>query len=124
PVDWSPYIVKGLGTTPFPTSLGDASLRASGPVGSLPAGAPTLSGLLEHRDEWFDGAYQFGNATTTFYFPTRSQSVDSAYLELKAPIIAAKNNVSFARALEFQIAGRRDDYAVHGTTGSVTVGST
>jgi outer membrane receptor protein involved in Fe transport len=78
----------------------------------------TLTGLLEHRDELFGGGteYNFNAQGQAFYFPDRSQSVNSAYGELKLPVITPK--------LELQLAGRHDDYRVHGATLDALVGST
>lgn len=117
PVDFSPYLNHGTDTQiPFRTTLKDASLRFAGPVGiSLPAGEPQIATLLEHRDvDLSDGSY--GGGTFLIFDPGRSQSVDSAYAEVRVPLVSSKNSVAGIRELELQISGRHDEYTTHGVS--------
>ena len=86
-------------------SLQDVSLRLSGPVTQLPGGPLTLSGLLEHRREYYDD-FITSNLSAVLpplysWYPAGDREVDSAYLELRAPLI---------RQLELMGAVRRDKY--------------
>ena len=123
-------IANTLNLTPFLAShrysgystLNDVNLRASGPVGSLPAGRPTLTVGLEHRRE---GS---GNATDQFDYPLtpdnneeqiffgQSQSTDSVYAEGLVPLVGPQNHVPAIDALELQVAGRSEHYTVHAGT--------
>ncbi len=123
PLALEPYRLPDSGhLSPYGAVLKDSALRFSGPLGSLPAGAPVASVLLEHRDEQFPESRLQSDATV-FRFPEQSQSVDSAYLELRIPLVSAKNAIPGVREFELQLAGRRDQYTVNGTTGLITEGS-
>jgi len=121
PIDYSPYYIDSY-NTPFTTTLKDVTLRLAGPVGSLPGGSPTVSLLLELRDESYGEGYAFGR--NNVYYSPRAQSVDSAYLEAKLPLFSSRNAMRAVQELELQIAGRRDDYTVKGSTNAIIVGST
>ncbi|WP_162313953.1 TonB-dependent receptor [Pseudoxanthomonas yeongjuensis] len=114
PIDLSPYMTT-MYEGPFETTTKDVTLLLGGPIGSLPAGRPTLSVRLEHRDESFDGgtskdlADDFG-----IEYPGKSQSVISMYGEVRVPLVSAKNRLKFTEELELQLSIRRDDYTVHG----------
>ncbi len=113
PLDIEPYLAPRDSSSAVRTTLKDTSVRVSGPLGSLPAGQLTLSALLEHREEVFDDWILFSGGEILGFIPSRSQSVDSAYLELRAPIVQGMRGV---RELELQIAGRYDDYRIEGAT--------
>jgi len=117
-----------LGTYLAPTkysgysTLNDVNVRASGPIGSLPAGRPTLTIGLEHRKEGT------GNATNELDYPLtpannvqeiffgQSQSTDSIYAEALVPLVSSRNDVRAIDALELQVAGRSEHYTVHAGT--------
>jgi iron complex outermembrane recepter protein len=123
PLDPAPFRPEWGGNVPLRSTLENATLRVAGPVGSLPGGAPTFSGLIEHREESFSGGEEMSPALGTFLHPSRSQSVDSAYLELKVPLVSPKNRIAGVHELELQLAGRWDEYTINGVTGTVGVGS-
>ncbi len=108
PVDFTPYLlpIPGDIAGPFDTLLKDATLRASGSVMSLPGGELRVSTLIEYREEalqdaFFEYADTFTGMRTPAFYPERSQTVNSYYLEANAPL---------ARALELQASVRRDEY--------------
>ena len=105
------------------TDLRTAALRIGGPLFVLPAGAVTLSSILEYRDEQFNEATTSLNGSTIF-FPSRSQNVASVYGEIKIPLFSSKNAQAGFHALEMQLAGRFDRYQVNGATGFLPAGST
>jgi iron complex outermembrane receptor protein len=116
PLNLTPYLAPDSFSSS--ATLDDLALRASGAVGSLPAGRPTLTVGLEHRKEGSD------NSTFSSTFPLtpsqsfeqtlfgQSQTTNSVYAEALVPLIAAKNNVPAVHALELQIAGRSERYSV------------
>jgi iron complex outermembrane receptor protein len=120
PVDFSPYLDPTSSLRfgePFRATLKDASLRFAGPIDvPLPAGAPQVATLLEHRDENLSDGI-FGDGAFTALFPARSQSVDSVYAEIRLPLVSKKNAVPAIQELELQISVRHDDYTTHGVTG-------
>jgi iron complex outermembrane recepter protein len=104
------------------STLNDATLRASGPIGSLPAGRPTVTVGLEHRKQASsDASYELEDPLTpaqtnqTVYFG-QSQSTDSLYAEALVPLIAARNNVPAIHSLDLQVAGRTERYTVRAGT--------
>jgi len=126
PLDLSPYILPRQTLTSEASTSEDTTLHLAGPVYALPAGEMTLSGLIEHRSDAFDNAfvnYWSGSNQSILFIPNRSQSVNSAYLELSAPLFSTKNALPGLQELELQIALRRDEYQVNGVTGSVVLGS-
>lgn len=111
PIDLAPYIGQESFTSPFRSTMTDFNLRTSGPIGTLPGGPLILSASAAHRDETVADALWFApTANRLFYYPERSQTVTSAYLELRAPLFSARNARSGLRELDLQLAVRRDDY--------------
>jgi outer membrane receptor protein involved in Fe transport len=121
PLNLQPY------EAPYPYTssgyLNDLALRATGPILTLPWGAPTLAVGLEHRTEGFPSNSTYNNFplspwanTSTTYF-AQSQSTDSLYAETNVPLISKTNAMPGLRTLELQIADRVERYAVDtGTT--------
>ena len=118
--DFSSVLLRPATTEPAYTTLKDATVRAAGPIGlSLPGGDIVLASLLEHRDENF-GEFRSvfpltADLDTIFVSPSRSQKVDSLYMEATFPFISENNAVTGARLLELQVAGRRDEYRLEGS---------
>ena len=95
------------------TTLKTASLRLGGPVVKLPGGDLTATGLLEHSSEASDEVVNkssFAGFDMYFWTPTASRSTQSEYLELRAPIISASNNMPFIHELELMGSVRHDSY--------------
>lgn len=112
PVDFGPFLGVGNQRSPIRVRFDDIALRLAGPLPwSLPAGAPTLSFLVEHRKEAMDDVVQTGPFQITQFY-ARSQSIDSVYVEMRIPLLAGQNLASGASMLELQLAGRRDEYDV------------
>lgn len=111
PIDVSPYLIQSLYTTPFRTTMEDSVVRASGPLGHWPGGAPTLTASLAYRHEAAPDTYLIRPSSNAFfYYPERAQTTSSAYLELRLPFWSEQNARPWLRALELQLAVRRDDY--------------
>jgi len=122
PVDFSDFLTDPTITEPVRSTLRDTTLRVAGPILDLPAGPITLSTLLEHRIELID-EFATRSSTARTIFPERSQSVDSAYIEAKVPLVSASNRLPGVELLELQLAARWDDYSTRGVTNSVVEGS-
>ena len=119
PTNFSDLVGVASYFTPFRSTFNDETVRASGPVMSLPGGPVTLSILAEHRREDFGSGYLVNN-NNPFFYPSRSQSATSAYMEIFAPVISDKNHVPGVQGLDLQLAGRHDTYTVHGTNSALT----
>ncbi len=121
PIDFTPYLLPFPNTFrgPYDTILKDTTLRFSGPAAELSGGPLSLSVLVERRDEVIDDAIRqdfnpFLGAPRYFFYPNRSQSVDSYYLEARAPLISSGNAFSGVQALELQASVRHDRYRTRG----------
>lgn len=112
-------------TTSESTRLQDIAIRAFGSLPALPWGAPELAIGLEHRvnntpDRTYDEVHPL-DPTNTFYqtFFPRRQTVNDAYGELHAPLVA-QDLVPGVHSLELQAAGRVDQYTASAGTNSAT----
>jgi outer membrane receptor protein involved in Fe transport len=119
PLDLDPYLapVSYHGAT----RLQDFALRGSGPLPSLPWGAPMLTAGLEHRGtEGKDKVYQidFPVTTTNSYYdshyPLKAETA-SAYAEASVPLVK-KDWLPFVRSLDLQLAGRVERFTVDSGT--------
>ena len=102
------------------------SLRLSGPVMELPGGKLTATALLERRQETSDDALNTSDmgGTRNFYWtPEARRRVDAQYLELRAPVISARNNVPFVNQLELMASVRHDGYRTEFSGASIEVDS-
>lgn len=111
PIDLAPYLGQGAFTSPFRSTMTDFNVRASGPVGQSPGGSLMLSTSAAHREETVaDAFWSFPASSLFIFYPERSQTVSSAYAELRVPLFSKKNARPGLRELELQLAVRRDDY--------------
>lgn len=111
PIDLTGYYSQTGAEAEQRSSSFTAAARAAGPLWSLPAGAPTVSALFEHRGDIYLRSI-YGNA---LIIPRRTQFVYSGYIEVKVPVISPAMKVPFVRELELQVAGRRDHYDITAT---------
>ena len=107
PVDFLPYFDEVDGGLPSRSINRTVTARASGPIGRLPAGRPTLSTLVEQRDQEYGGP---GSGTAE----PQTQRVKSAYMETTLPLVAPDFQWPFVQELELHLAARWDDYATKG----------
>lgn len=120
PVDFSAYFAPDLRLDPPPrTTLDNATLRAAGPLGRLPGGAPTLGLLAERREDNYSESRRQAFGSTTLY-PSTSQVVHNAYAEAKLPLVGAANSRRGVRLLELQLAARTDHYESNAATPAIT----
>jgi outer membrane receptor protein involved in Fe transport len=91
------------------------TIKLAGPMPFLRlwGGKPIVT-LLVEQDKQTQGDYvSFANSVTNSsisFTPKRSQRTDSAYGEVRFPIIGKDNHVPLIRELELQVAGRYDRY--------------
>lgn len=106
------YLVNTSSRLRLTNRLYDATVRAAGPVLSLPGGPLTLTLMGEFRREHIPEAESmaqstFGKSSTLTY--DRAQDVRTGYAELRAPLVPTDARFIPIRGLELQLAGRRDD---------------
>ena len=108
------------------TALETASLRLGGPVVKLPGGNLTATALLERRWESSDDTVNtrsfFGLDSYT-WSPKAVRDVESGYLELRAPIVGASNDVPLIHQLELMGSVRHDRYETRYSGYSIPVDS-
>jgi len=125
PLDFSSYLTAARSKDyPLTAELWNYTIRAAGPVATLPAGPVVLSSLLEHRREEFGESFIFSAAGALFQVPSRSITQTGFYLETKVPLVSTINSRSGLRELTLQLAGRYDDYTTKGATSFINVTST
>lgn len=121
PLDLTPYLIRpGRIDGPHETTTRNPTLLLGGPVGTLPGGRPMLSLRLEQRDEAFaQAATLVSSSATTLIYPSKSQTVDSAFAELRLPLFSGLNARPGLQELEVQLAARHDRYTIEGATGFI-----
>ncbi|MEP7350309.1 MAG: TonB-dependent receptor [Sphingorhabdus sp.] len=107
-------------------ALETASLRLGGPVVKLPGGNLMATALLERRWESSDDTVNlssFYGLDNYFWSPKSTRNVKSGYLELRAPIVGASNDVPFIHQLELMGSVRHDQYETNYSGYSILVDS-
>lgn len=96
------------------SSVLDAQLKLAGPLPfRLPGGKPILSLNLARSHQKFGEVFTvdtdptFANIT---YSPPRSETIYSAYGEIRAPLVGEANDISFVRQFEITVAARYERY--------------
>lgn len=122
PIDFGPYLASTPDSFfgPFKNSQTIASLRISGSPLRLPGGKLGLTALVEHRQDLAKDGVSTDTASHAFY-PARQQVVDSAYLELRAPLVEPSNNISLISSMEIQASVRHDHYATRVASPGVVI---
>jgi len=109
-----------------PTHLLDFNARASGPLFNLPGGSAKLTIGTEARLNVQDINYEQGvfppwpgttgpNVTNSPWnqgYMAEKMGVKTLYAEMDLPVISPKNNIPFVKELNFQLAGRIEDFNV------------
>jgi outer membrane receptor protein involved in Fe transport len=128
PINYQQY--QNTGSRDGDGGSGELALRASGPLGTLPGGSPTLSVGLVGRNEGFGNlplSTKFGNypgraqADLLSISVGKRQSTGSGYAEIQAPLVGEGNRFPLVHALTLQAAIRYENYKVHTGTASITV---
>jgi outer membrane receptor protein involved in Fe transport len=104
------------------TKSGIISLDANldGPLVSLPAGPIQYAVGAQYRRESFGNTFYFPPTDNTFY-PKRN--VGAGYLELRIPIVSARNGAQGDPTLELKAADRAEHYSDFGSTNNPQVGA-
>ncbi|MEL1263057.1 TonB-dependent receptor [Pseudoxanthomonas putridarboris] len=115
PLDLSNYMYSRYPNqtqTPSDNVGKGAVLRLSGPVAQLPAGPLVLSTSLEHREDEAKGMVQSilqqDDVTRYYFYPSRSTSTDSFYLESSIPLVSDINALRWVKLFELQTSMRRE----------------
>jgi outer membrane receptor protein involved in Fe transport len=106
------------------STLKTLSLRLSGPLMKLPGGDLTATALLERRHEISGdvvNSSEFGGVPSFFWSPEARRKVDSQYLELRAPVIAARAGAASSSLLELMASARHDTYRTEYSGSSIPV---
>lgn len=120
PVDFSPYKIAGTTITPTTTTQYDPSVRMGGPLPwTLPGGSIVASFASEYNRLTVSEQTTTTVTSATFY-PTRSQTDLSGYLELSIPIVGAKNRITAVNEIQLQVAGRYDLYETEGANSAAS----
>lgn len=125
-----PVDVSGLATVvarplrPQTSTFQNASVRAAGPLASLPGGTVNVSMLAEFRRDDFSDALLVAPSGVQTYHPSMSQEVRSLYMETTVPVVAAAQGVRAMRSLDMQLAGRWDEYRIGAASPGGVVGTT
>jgi iron complex outermembrane recepter protein len=117
PPNFSKYLAKTWAT--YTSELSDIAVRGSGPLPSLPWGAPTLTFGLERRIAIIpEGANSSGttqpittSSSFATYFYARDQMTDSVYSETFIPLLPG-HRLRGLHSLDLQLAGRIERYEV------------
>jgi outer membrane receptor protein involved in Fe transport len=117
PIDYGPFLFTEptFVSGPYRSEFDNPSLRASGPLFSLPGGSANLTMALQREKTTINLSRNSivdlsDRGRIYVIFPSRSQSTNSGYAEVVLPIISPRNGVKFVRQLELRGAIRRDDY--------------
>lgn len=105
-------------------TLKTISLRMGGPIVTLPGGNLTATALIEHRDEASDrtvNSTSNGGVDGYFWTPAASRTVQSEYLELRAPIFSPTNAKPWLNALELMASVRNDAYETSYSGSSIAI---
>ncbi len=106
----------------------DVKLKFDGPLFDLPAGPIKAAMGVEYNQVNYytaasssnnTGSSQTGGANLNQSLP---QNVKSAFLEFFIPAISPDMNIPLVQKLDFQVAGRVDDYSTTGTTRNPKLG--
>ena len=102
-------------TTPSRSFTRSYSLKVAGPLPWLRlwGGKPIITLLLEQDKQELGDSVSYINTyneSRVSYTPERSQKTESAYGEVRFPIVGKDNHVPLIRELELQVAGRYDHY--------------
>ncbi|MEJ0039602.1 MAG: TonB-dependent receptor [Gammaproteobacteria bacterium] len=113
--DWAPYRLplRNQVYGPAIATLTLGTLRASGPVLTLPGGDAGLTAALEWRRDEVEDVY-FDNLSvdavpSVSLFPNKAQETRSAYVEFHAPVFGSANARPWVRELDLQASVRYEN---------------
>jgi iron complex outermembrane receptor protein len=149
PLPYSLYQFPAQKIAPSHATGDTISLRLAGPIPfRFPGGEPIVTLLAEHDDTHLDSIRTISDANPVTslppgaadatlltlaqvtaaetslqsYIPGRGQTIESAYGEMRLPIIDAHNSVLLVESLELQVAARYDRYDEKATVGPSSTG--
>lgn len=107
---------------PYQSTVHNQSLKLAGPLPlKLPGGRPVVTLNLERSEDKTNETFlvaSLNEARTVQinYTPGRQQTLESAYGELRVPVIGDSNNVPLVQGFELVLAGRYEKYNGRGTS--------
>jgi iron complex outermembrane receptor protein len=118
PLNYTPYLMPDPNFYSHPREMesSNATLRGTGPLWQLPAGALLLAGNVEWRRQ--EGGASLasqpsatGQTRTYSLILPVSQTAKSGYLEAHIPLASERGGWRWAHELEIEAAVRRDEYS-------------
>jgi iron complex outermembrane receptor protein len=103
------------------------ALRASGPLGTLPAGRSRVTVGLDRRRDGLTAGFNYVDfprfpARNVYRYATgKTQTTTAAYLEADIPLVAPAQQWPLLRQVDLQLAGRTERYEVRTGSSSVTL---
>jgi outer membrane receptor protein involved in Fe transport len=104
----------------------DGTARIAGPLLRLPGGPLTMTSQIELRSDrnpginWKTSPASY-RSSVPIDSPSQTQAVQSAYTELRAPLVPSDFSLPPLRGLEFQMSARADRYRMSVPTGYPTL---
>lgn len=96
------------------SSLLDTQLKIAGPLPfSLPGGRPVVSLNLQRSHQDYGRNFEitdFGSFASIEYTPPRSETIYSAYGEVRVPLVGEASNIPLVRRFEITAAARYERY--------------
>lgn len=118
------FLDFGTLRSPSESTTKTLSARFAGPLPiSLPGGKPSLTLLFETAEQWVGESRVVQNtadSSVVNFTPERTQTTNSAYAELWAPIVGPENNIPFVYELGFGASARYDQYDANGAYTGIT----
>jgi len=119
------FIASGFGRIARRSSLAEGSLKAEGPLASLPGGDVRLALGGSYRRETFRSSsetFYSGVTPTTTPASPGSRGIEAGFAEVQVPVFGAANATSGLRALTLSAAIRHERYGDFGTTTNPKLG--
>lgn len=114
--------IRGSTTFESDSRVETATLGATGPLMSLPAGDLSLAAGLEYRDQQFDTTTQDEAGGDTFTTVEADRDVRAAFVEMRLPVFGHANARTAMRRLDFSAAARYERYSDFGSATSPAFG--
>lgn len=107
PLDVSAYeSPSGRWDDPLRLTTWGATVRASGPVATLPAGPVVVSAMIDGRWEDIDDAISYYSFEPMLYYSKKKVRSYSAYAESIIPLVSEVQGLSWVRSLDAQVSMR------------------
>ena len=113
------FVRSTLPTQDYNSDLLDIQFKIAGPLPiNLPGGRPVVSLNLERSKQNYSEAFSVSNDATgasISYIPDRGEEIQSAYGEIRIPLIGDATNIPLVQELEITAAARYERYKGRGS---------